>query len=78
MSEKTNKITMDSKTFQEIVNRLKQYGKLDDWGNRHLGHWTYRIEDGGMTQVVVNSDIGFAYVQEMNNEVVGYSLRENN
>jgi hypothetical protein len=75
MKEAT-KVSLEIPYFQEIVNRLKQFGRIDEFGNRHLGHWTYRIEDGGMTQVVVNSDIGIAYYRVGNNEVEGHYLKE--
>lgn len=74
--KETTKVSLEIPYFQEIVNRLKQFGRIDEFGNRHLGHWTYRIEDGGMTQVVVNSDIGIAYYRVGNNEVEGHYLKE--
>ena len=72
----TSNITMEVSSFQTIVNRLKSFGRIDEFGNRHLGHWTYRIEDGGMTQVIVNSNIGILYYRVGNNEVQGYYLND--
>ena len=76
MSITANKITMESQAFQEIVNRVRRFGRVDEYGNFHLGHWTYRIEDGGMTDVVVNPHIGMMYSRSGNNEVEGQHIKE--
>lgn len=69
-----NKITMENKSFQAIADRVKNNGRLDDFGNRHLGHWSYRVEDGGYTEVIVNTDIGVAYYRNWKNEITGEYL----
>ena len=72
-----NKITMETESFLAIVNRVKSYGRVDEFGTYHLGHWEYRIEDGGMTQVIVNTSVGMAYYRSCNKEVEGQFLVAN-
>ncbi len=60
---------MELEVFNEIVNRLETMGRLDENGYRCLGHWTYRVEDGGYTQVIVNTAIGVSYYRHWDNTV---------
>ena len=69
-----SEITMENKSFQAIVDRLKHHGRADEWGTYHLGHWSYRVEDGGMTEVIVNTDIGIAYYRDWKNNIKGKNL----
>lgn len=75
MITEEHKPTIEKASFQAIANRLKTFGKLDQFGDRHMGHWTYRVEDGGMTQVIVNTDIGIAYYHYWDGRIEGKFLR---
>ena len=69
-----SEITMENKSFQAIVDRVKNGGRLDEYGTRHLGHWSYRIEDGGYTEVIINTSVGVAYYRNWKNEITGKYL----
>ena len=69
-----SEITMENKSFQAIADRVQNHGRVDEWGTWHLGHWTYRVTDGGMTQIITNSDIGIAYHRNWKNEITGEVL----
>ena len=69
-----SEITMENKSFQAIADRVKNSGRADEYGTRHLGHWSYRVEDGGYTEVIVNTDIGVAYYRNWKNEITRENL----
>lgn len=69
-----SEVTMENKSFQAIVDRVKSFGRVDEFGTYHLGHWSYRVEDGGMTQVITNTDIGIAYYRDWKNNIEGKNL----
>ena len=74
MTEVAKKITMENASFQAIVDRVRNQGRTDEFGTYHLGHWAYRIEDGGMTDVIINTDIGIAYYRSWDNRIEGKHL----
>lgn len=75
MTTKEHKPTIENASFQAIATRLKAFGRLDSFGALHMGHWEYRVEDGGMTQVIVNTDIGIAYYHYWDGRIEGKFLR---
>ena len=60
---------MEVEVFNNIVSRIKNLGRVDENGYLSLGHWTYRVEDGGYTSVIVNTEIGVSYYRYWDNRI---------